>query len=129
MEKLMYNKDINVNITQNFTTDELRCPCCYNIGIDQEFMNHLQCARSIAGFPWKVNSGYRCMTYNKKVSPKSQNDHTRGQAVDIAVRSRYKRYKILKSILEDPYFKDIAIGKTFIHIGKGKKDRGIGIYP
>ena len=115
-------------ITKNFTTDEMKCPCCGEVDMDSSYMADLQEIRTICGFGFKVNSGYRCKSHNAKVSKNSKNDHTRGKAVDIHMTNRYKRSTLLKHLLDSGHFLDIAIAKTFIHIGRGKSSSGIGVY-
>tara|TARA_Y100000310_G_scaffold266404_1_gene277877 strand:- start:1411 stop:1770 length:360 start_codon:yes stop_codon:yes gene_type:complete len=116
------------NITKNFTESELQCPCCGNVEMDSTFMATLQRVREQCAFGFKVNSGYRCESHNAKVSKNSKNDHTRGKAVDIHMTDRYDRARILKNLLDTGYFNDIAISKTFIHIGRGMGVRGVGVY-
>ena len=36
--------------------------------------------------------------------------------------------KLLKEAIECGYFKDIAISVTFIHLGKGNVQNGVGVY-
>ena len=115
-------------ITKNFTTDEMKCPCCDACEMDDVFMAALQDIRSQCGFGFKVNSAYRCEIYNNKISSNSRGQHTKGQAVDISMKDRYKRYALLKEAIASGYFKDIAIAKTFIHLGKGNIKDGIGVY-
>ena len=115
-------------ITKNFTTDEMKCPCCGSCEMDGEFMNALQDIRTICGFGFKVNSAYRCEKYYKQVSNNTRGQHATGQAVDISMKDRYKRFILIKEAIENGYFKDIAIAKTFIHLGKGNVKNGIGVY-
>lgn len=116
------------NITKNFTEDELKCPCCSKVAMDSAYMANLQEIRELCAFGFKVNSGYRCDSHNAKVSKSSKNDHTRGRAVDIHMPDRYKRAKLLKYLLNSGYFNDVAIAKTFVHIGKGQSKAGVGVY-
>ena len=115
-------------ITTNFTTDEMKCPCCEKCKMDEDFMNALQKLREICGFGFKVNSAYRCDKYNAKVSKNTRGQHSTGEAVDISMKDRYKRFKLLKEAIECGYFKDIAISGTFIHLGKGNVQNGVGVY-
>ena len=115
-------------ITKNFSVSEMQCPCCDSCDMDDEFMRNLQEIRTICGFGFRVNSAYRCDIYNNKVSSNSKGQHTKGQAVDISIRDRYKRYAVLKEAIATGYFWDIAIAKTFIHLGKGNVKNGIGVY-
>ena len=115
-------------ITKNFTKKELQCPCCGECKMDESYMKALQKLREICGFGFKVNSAYRCSKYNATVSKNTRGQHSTGQAVDISMKDRYKRFKLLKNALELGFFKDVAISKTFIHIGKGNIDNGVGVY-
>ena len=115
-------------ITKNFTTDEMKCPCCGKCEMDAIFMEALQVIRDLCGFGFKVNSAYRCNKYNTKVSSNTRGQHVIGQAVDISVTNRYKRHAILKEAILNNYFKDIAIAETFIHLGEGNTNHGIGVY-
>ena len=115
-------------ITKNFTTGEMKCPCCDACKMDKDFMDALQDVRTICGFGFRVNSAYRCEEYNNKVSSNTRGQHVTGQAVDISMKDRYKRFKLLSKAIEIGYFKDIAISKTFIHLGKGNVKNGVGVY-
>ena len=115
-------------ITKNFSVKEMQCPCCSKCDMDSEFMEELQKIRSICGFGFQVNSAFRCPEYNNKVSSNSRGQHVSGHAADISMKDRYKRFKILKAAIASEYFQDIAIAKTFIHLGKGTSKNGIGVY-
>ena len=115
-------------ITKNFSVKEMECPCCNACEMDDEFMRNLQEIRIECGFGFRVNSAYRCEEYNNKVSNNTRGQHAKGQAVDISIKDRYKRYALLKEAIASGYFKDIAISKTFIHLGKGSIKNGIGVY-
>ena len=116
------------NITKNFTTNEMKCPCCKECDMNQEFMNNLQSLREICAFGFKINSAYRCEKHNSSVSKNTRGQHAQGLAVDISMKDRYKRFKLLKEAIINGYFKDIAISKTFIHLGKGNIENGVGVY-
>ena len=115
-------------LTPNFAEKEMECPCCGFCDMDSDYMDNLQALRSVCNFGFKVNSAYRCKDYNTKVSSNSKGQHTTGEASDIHVTDRYKRFTMLKIATGMGYFKDIAIGDNFIHFGKGNVKNGIGIY-
>ena len=115
-------------ITKNFTTDEMKCPCCDKCEMDVEFMTNLQRVREKCGFGFRVNSAYRCGEYNAKVSKNTRGQHSTGQAADVSMTDRYKRFALIKEAIACEYFKDIAISKTFIHLGKGNVKSGVGVY-
>jgi len=106
----------------------MQCPCCGECNMHEAYMEALQDVRTTCGFGFKVNSAYRCKAYNTKVSSNSKGQHTTGQAVDISMKDRYKRFKLLKEAIESGYFKDIAIAGGFIHLGKGNVNNGVGVY-
>jgi len=115
-------------LTKNFTAEEFECPCCKGCEIDIDFVKKLQKIRSKVGFGMKINSGWRCEKHNAEVSKRSMGDHVKGLACDVHCPDRYKRASILKEALNIGGLNDIAIGKTFIHLGVGKTTQGIGIY-
>ena len=115
-------------ITKNFSVKEMQCPCCGECNMDFQFMEELQRIREICDFGFRVNSAYRCEIYNNKVSSNSRGQHANGQAVDISMKDRYRRFKLLKEAIGCEYFKDIAIAKTFIHLGIGNNKNGAGVY-
>ena len=115
-------------ITKNFTTDEMKCPCCGACEMDSQFMATLQRIREQCGFGFRVNSAYRCEEYNNKISKNTRGQHITGEAVDISMKDRYKRFTLIYMAVDIDYFKDIAISKTFIHLGKGNVKNGVGVY-
>ena len=117
-----------MKITKNFSKKEMQCPCCGECDMNLEFMVALQSIRTRCGFGFKVNSAYRCAKHNAKVSNNTRGQHATGHAVDIHATDRYKRFKILQAAIDNGYFKDIAIAKGFIHLGKGNVKNGIGVY-
>lgn len=117
-------------MTKNFTEKEMACPCCGVQRMKQDFMEKLQKVRDLCGFPFKVNSAYRCSKYNEEVTKGkiTMGDHIRGLACDIKIRDRYQRAEVVMQLLNSSYFLDVAVAKNYIHIGKGKAIQGLGIY-
>ena len=76
-------------ITKNFSSNELKCSCCGKVEMDEEFMRMLQELRDVAGFPFRINSGFRCLKHNSAVSSHKTKAgiHTFGKACDISVMS------------------------------------------
>ncbi len=75
-------------ITKNFSVNELMCRCgCNDSEMDDEFMRMLQELRDVAGFPFRINSGKRCIKHNAAISShkKKAGIHTFGKAADISV--------------------------------------------
>lgn len=95
----------------------LACPCgCGRADMDMEFMLTLDEIREACGFPFRVNSGFRCPTYNAQISSTgARGPHTTGKAIDIAAPSSTMRLLILSHALERGWVR-FGIGKTFIHL-------------
>ncbi len=71
-------------------------------------------ARSIAGIPFKINSGFRSKSHNAYVGGKENSSHLYGYAVDISVTSSAQRATVLNALIKAG-FNRIGIAKTFIH--------------
>lgn len=98
----------------NFKLTEFACPCCGGNDIKASFVEKLQKARDIAGFPFKINSGWRCESHNKDIKGEASSSHMFGYAADIACQSSMTRFNLLES-LQRAGFNRFGIGKTFIH--------------
>ena len=68
-----------------FTEDELKCQHCGSKGIDKDFMNKIEDLRHDLGFPFKVNSAYRCKDHPIEARKKAPGAHESGHALDIGV--------------------------------------------
>lgn len=104
-----------------FSHEELKCRCCGQNKMDDQFLKRLDGFREDLGEPMVVTSGYRCDKYNKKVGGVDFSAHTRGVAVDIAVTDSNLRYELIRVILSkkcDLYADAITIGinSNFVHI-------------
>jgi hypothetical protein len=68
----------------NFAEPEFACHCgCGAADMDPDFMDKLQAARTMAGFGFRVNSGFRCIQYDNQKGGKGV--HPTGHAADIGV--------------------------------------------
>ena len=112
-------------ITKNFTTDEMKCPCCNNCEMDVEFMANLQRIREQCGFGFRINSAYRCAEYNAKVSKNTKGQHATGQAVDVSMKDRYKRYEILMKAIYAEYLKILQFQKHLYILEKEMLKMGL----
>lgn len=93
------------------------------------FLEKLDYARGNAGVPFKINSGYRTIEWNKKVGGRVGSSHTKGLAVDIRCVGSRDRYNIINALLSVGINR-IGIAKTFIHcdVDKDKDQNVIWIY-
>lgn len=66
--------------------------------MNKEFIRRLDAARDIAGVPFKILSGYRTPTHNKKVGGTKTSAHLTGLAVDIDYTTEQEKIAILKAL-------------------------------
>ena len=68
-----------------FSTDELKCQHCGAEGMDEDFMEKIAAIRHDLGFPFKVNSAYRCKDHPLEARKASPGAHESGHALDISI--------------------------------------------
>lgn len=71
--------------------------------------------RHIVGEPLIITSGYRSKEWNAKVGGVPSSSHTKGFAVDIAIRNSRMRFKLVNAI-QQVGINRIGIADNFIHI-------------
>jgi len=104
-------------MTPNFKVSELACKCGCGMLPKQDFMNKVQKARELTGFPWIVTSTARCPKYNALVSTTGlTGPHTTGRAINIKTRGE-QALTIVKAML--------AVGFTGIGVNQKGNDRFI----
>lgn len=99
------------------------------IFMDKTFLSMIDEARTIAGIPFIINSGYRTKKHNKKVGGKIDSSHLKGLAGDIKCTDSRSRFIILAALLKAGFTR-IGIADTFIHcdIDEGKDFKVIWNY-
>ena len=85
------------------------------INMDQNFLEMLDCARSYAMIPFKISSGYRTASHNKKVGGTENSSHLVGLAADIHCTDSKSRALIIGSLLESGFMR-LGVAETFIHV-------------
>jgi len=102
---------------RNFKTSEFDSPDEIGSGnlMDKKFLEMLDNARNTAGVSFRITSGYRSESHNKKVGGVPQSSHRIGKACDIACTSSRHRFKIVNALIEAG-FNRIGIAKNFIHV-------------
>ena len=88
--------------------------------MNMDFVKRLDQARSLAGIPFKITSGFRTKEYNLDLEKKGYHTaknsaHMEGLAADISTPDSRSRYKIIRSLM-DVGFTRYGIGETFIHV-------------
>ena len=102
-----------------FTEDELKCSHCGKSNIDENFMKKVEVLREQLGFPFPVNSGYRCPEHPIEARKKAPGAHATGHAIDIGVSGK-QAYDLVESAMKSGEFTGIGInqkgGSRFIHL-------------
>jgi len=98
----------------NFKLDEFKCPCCGEAKMQDSFLTLIDLARTTAGIPFVITSGYRCEKHNKEVKGKPNSAHLRGYAADIRCIDGATRFKLINALLKVG-FKRIGIADSFVH--------------
>ncbi len=82
-----------------FTEDELVCTHCGRSGMDETFMKRIDELRDQLGFPFPVNSAYRCPEHPIEARKSSAGAHSTGHAIDIGVQGE-KAHMLLDAALQ-----------------------------
>lgn len=99
---------------KHFDESEFDCPCCDANNMELRVMSALDHARSIAGVPFTITSGYRCPSHNRSVGGSETSSHLGGTAADIYVLGGHQRYLILTALLEAGFTR-LGVDGNFIH--------------
>lgn len=101
-----------------FEYSEFDSPDLPNSGemyMDRRFLSKLDDARKLAGVPFKITSGYRTESHNRRVGGVRNSSHTKGLAADIACSSGTNRFAIVNALIMAG-FNRIGIAKNFVHV-------------
>jgi uncharacterized protein YcbK (DUF882 family) len=83
--------------------------------MNEAFLCLLDDIREDAGFPFRINSGFRTPEHNELVGGKPSSAHLKGLAADINATTGEQKFKIVQEAIYKGV-KRIGIGKTFIHL-------------
>lgn len=83
--------------------------------MQEDFLTKLDEARTLAGVPFVINSGYRTIERNNKVGGKSNSAHLFGYAADISCSNSRDRFIIINALIQSG-FNRVGIADTFIHV-------------
>lgn len=119
-----------MRLTENFSLWEFECSCGCDTPEDvlvniKNLAEELQKIRNHIGEPIGVNSGYRCIEYNRYIGSNDSSQHVKGKASDIAVEG-ISPEELLDEVrylidCEDLNIKGIGIYNTFLHLDTRKK--------
>ncbi len=94
-----------------FTCDGVNC----FDKMSPKLLEMLEEARDVADVPFNLTSTWRSKSKNKDAGGKPNSAHLRGNAVDIACDSSFKRLIMLEALI-GAGFTRIGVAKTFIHV-------------
>ena len=121
---------------KNFKLEEFDSPDFKGSGknMDAGFMQLLDRARTEAGIPFKINSGYRTESHNAKVGGKPKtssskgSSHMYGLAADIGCTDSVTRQKIITALVKVGFTR-AGIAQSFVHVDLDKdKPNAIWLY-
>ena len=105
----------NIQISENFKLREFECRCCGAVKLDSELLRRLQAIRAETGRPLIINSGYRCLDYNRQVGGASESQHMEGKAADFRIPGLSIQQQ--RQLAEKYFANDgIGYGSTFTHV-------------
>ena len=127
------NKMENLWLTQHFQSDEFWCSCgCGKEGpngnkVSQSLVLKLEIVRTAINKPMKINSGIRCLKYNRSIGSSDTSSHIKCVAADISCTQMSDRHLLMSHLPK--LFERIGIHKDFIHVDiDTDKRRGIFVY-
>lgn len=109
LKRFISEKDI-----MNFRESEFTCPHCGDVVIDPIIIALLQEFRDRIQKPVIITSAYRCEAYNREIGGVPGSSHTRGYAVDIAVKDSAFRYSLLEFLVKNGVTR-FGIAEDFVH--------------
>jgi uncharacterized protein YcbK (DUF882 family) len=115
-------------LTEHFNSEEFNCQCGCGTGhIAQNLVLILEKVRVAIDRPMRINSGIRCLEYNRSIKSSDTSSHIKGIAVDVGCTQMSDRYLLMNEFVK--HFKRIGIHKEFIHVDiDTEKRNGIFVY-
>lgn len=111
------------SLTKNFYRDEFACKgknCCgHSAPIDLTHVNILETFRCLLDIPLHVNSGFRCLIYNRSIGSNDNSQHPKGVAADIKIPENINIELMLTIAIE--LFGGVGIYDTFFHLDNGPR--------
>lgn len=104
---------------ENFSEEEFECQCgCGRADMDEGVLARLQQIRTKLGFPFPINSGFRCPSHNESVSSTGRDGpHTTGKAIDVGLSRVNARLFLEEAVL---VFSGVGVQQKgegrFIHV-------------
>lgn len=123
------NPPVDWSELANFERAEFDSPDAPNSGdnMQPEFMQMLQDARTIAGVPFKISSGYRTQAHHDSLTRRGyptakRSAHLKGQAADILVSNSVQRAQIVSALMQAGFVR-LGVGSSFIHCDNDEENK------
>jgi uncharacterized Zn-binding protein involved in type VI secretion len=113
-----------IEAQQGLTKEQIECnwiALCTNI---------LDVVRD-AGFNFKINSGFRTLSYNRSIGSSDGSDHTIGCAADISMGSQEANKTLFKALLNKYPYSQLIFEGNWVHVaygGRGPKGNAKVMY-
>lgn len=82
-----------------FTPDEFKCNCGCGLDVSDELKLMANKARDIAGVPFRITSGARCLEHNRNSKSRDTSSHIKGLAFDVKFLNSRERFCILYGLI------------------------------
>ena len=117
MQTQAESNQLNRRLSPNFLAREFICPCCFQEGIKDDLVIHLQLVHDLLPIHrvMIVTSGYRCEKHNKEVGGVEDSAHKKGLAADIKYDGASHKFMLIKAFIQVG-FKRIGIYDNSIHV-------------
>jgi uncharacterized protein YcbK (DUF882 family) len=107
---------VSTKLSTNFWSHEFECKCgCGFDEINQDLVNLLQLVRDHFGKTVHVNSGCRCIPYNRSIGSKDTSQHPKGTAADIRVTGVTPE-KVYEYLEEQDFQGGLGLYSDFVHV-------------
>ncbi|MCS7201802.1 MAG: D-Ala-D-Ala carboxypeptidase family metallohydrolase [Dictyoglomus sp.] len=103
-----------VKVSKNFYLKDFQCRCCKRVMIHPLLLDKLEKLYQLSKGNFKITSGYRCESHNKKIGGVLNSKHTKGCACDITSENIKEIFEIIKSLGFS--FIKLDEKKNYIHV-------------
>ena len=105
-----------MQLSNYFNREEFKCSCCDFDTVDSRLISILGEVRQHFKSPVKINSGARCLKYNRLIGSKDTSQHVQARAADIVVKD--VSTQDVFNYLDGKYPDELGLGRysTFTHI-------------
>jgi uncharacterized protein YcbK (DUF882 family) len=114
------------DVTNNFSRDEFKCPCCGLNKTNDSVIRKLQelrdavCVEAGRDVSFIIHSGTRCEKHNKEVGGKPNSAHLDGDGIDIRCNDGNLRY-IIDGCARKLGYRRIGIARGFVHVDQSRR--------